>query len=182
MILLACIPLGILIGWILGGRIRNLGELPLRGWPLLVLPCLFEYAGGILDINHRLSSIGQIILIVAAYGMLVIGIWLNRKITGLAVLAGGFFLNLIVVCSNGFRMPFSKEGAIRAGFDLSKFPSSFKPITGHTHFPFLADIFPIPHWGFHPSELISVGDMIIMVGILLVVSYGMKRNPTVKFK
>lgn len=180
MFLLISIPLGILVGWMRGGRLRNLEHLPIRGLPLLIIPCLLEYAGGFLSIAKLLPQWGLVSLILAAYTMLILAIWMNRRIAGLGVLAFGFVMNLLVVTVNGFRMPLSGSAAARAGLEPSTLPGSFKLIGEHTAFPFLADLIPIPAYAFHPPEVMSAGDVLVMVGVFLVIQAGMcasKSNP-----
>lgn len=179
MILLVALAVGVFIGYALGGRLRNLGQVRLRGESTLIAlvfataiaPRVFEYAA---------PRWHDALMLVWAVSMAVL-IWLawrNVRTPGIGVLGIGLLANYLVILANG-GMPVDAEVARRAGGDeaVARLAgSAFHVVAGRgTKLPFLGDIVPLP-WA---NALVSVGDLLMLVGAVVFVAWGMRRSAAV---
>ena len=173
---------GIAVGYALGGRLRALAELHLRAPALVWLALglqLALYAPGARALPDAART-GVIVLSVA-----VVGVWLlvnTRAATGglrlaFAVVAAGWLLNVAAIVPNG-SMPVSTVALRRAGA-----PPTLMVDEGHlwkhvaadraTVLPWLGDVLPVRAAG----AVVSVGDVVLAVGIGSLVAGAMRRPP-----
>ncbi|ACB85625.1 DUF5317 domain-containing protein [Natranaerobius thermophilus] len=166
--LFEAVVLPIILGFIRGGSIRNLEKITIKGLPLLFLPLLirfvtYNYSQGGVDffINYGgyLQSLAFIILI----GFFI----MNRHIRELKLVFIGVLLNSLVIFLNGGAMPVSEQALQFT--DVTETPvGTHTFITQETVLPFLGDIIPIPS-PYPFSKVISIGDIIIVIGIFLLI-------------
>ncbi len=175
MFALYAIPIGIAIGYLLGGRLDRLAGLRFRwGWlaivGLLAQVVLFsEAAAGVMD--ERLGAI----LYVASTAAVLIAVLVNLRIPGLAVVAVGAIANLAAVVANGGVMPTTHEALATAGLaDRPGFSNS--AVLADPRLAPLTDIFALPAW-VPLANVFSIGDVLIGVGIAAVLAMGMKQAP-----
>lgn len=118
MILLAAFVAALIIALLRGGKLSRLAHLSIRNsWLVLVAFGLQIYlvyvpAGkvqGLLDPSA--------VLHVASYALLVVAIWQNRHLPGIAVVGVGLLLNLAVIVANGGFMPIEPEAVRRLGHE-----------------------------------------------------------------
>ncbi len=188
---------GILIGLIVGlfrGGVRyghrQLASLRLRGGWIFPLLLLFQFS--IFYLQERWSWIASIngYLFAAVYFTGLIFLWLNRHHRGFTLIWIGVFLNFIVMAVNGGRMPVSLEASAVLGpyyVDLLQeggAVSKHYMMDASTHLAFLGDIIPLSN-PYPRTQVISIGDVVMNVGIFLFIQYmmvdrGTKAVPSAK--
>jgi len=121
------------------------------------------------------------LLYVMSFGILLVGLWMNRRITGVWLVAAGVLLNTLVIGANGGSMPVDRNLAVRAGdeslvdaLDSRAYPSH-KPAGPGTKLRFLGDVVPLPLLVPRPRFICpgSIGDMFVTVGACWLILAGM---------
>lgn len=167
MILAACLALGLLLRYLAGNPIGQLGHVRLRGEAsLLALLCL----QALIPLVRTTGGTAQVAYWVwLATFPLLIGVALyNRAAPGMAAVALGLSLNLLVVGANG-GMPVMPASASAAGMhgELTMAAGDFVHVLGTaaTRLPWLADAIPLggPTW----FRLVpSPGDLLLYAGVI----------------
>jgi hypothetical protein len=169
--------LGVTIGWLRGGSFRSLADIHMRLPGLLLVAVAMQ-----LGINAVGSSgTGRLTALACSYGLL--GLWLAANLAsdsgwrraGLATVAAGYILNLLAILANG-SMPVSMAALREVGGTQAAFlqaPNVDKHIAAgsETAWLWLGDVVPVPLL----RAVISVGDVAILVGVVLVICAGMVR-------
>lgn len=116
------------------------------------------------------------------YALVLLALWLNRRLPWMGLAAAGTLLNLAVVGLNGGRMPVTEGAlqlmgktaglqAIREGGDL------LHVIAGpDTAFEWLGDWIPMP---LPPTAVVSPGDVLLVLGAVLYVNSAITPRPAV---
>ena len=182
MILLWGAVLGVLLGWVTGGRLRNLERLQLR-WGWLILASLaIQVLIFPLGPADPLLPYATVPLHFLSYGLLALFLGLNLRHWPLGLLALGLAANLVVIAANGGYMPASAEALRRAGMDevaqtlLTQGRLGNVVLMGEgTRLNFLGDWLWLPRW-VPFSAAFSLGDFLIGLGLTLFFPYGMRRQ------
>jgi len=172
LLVLVALLAALAVGWILGGRLERLGELPLRGRRLVLAGLLAQLAGAL--VGGPFYPVG-----LAVSALLVLAFLLrNRGVRGTGLVAFGLLANALVVGANG-AMPVSADAAGRAGVSTQDLVSGsdarHEPLDGQTRLPLLADVVPVP-LPVHP-EVVSPGDVLVAAGLAELVVLGMGAPP-----
>jgi hypothetical protein len=162
------LPAAIGLGYLLGGRLRNLSDLNLR-YP----------AAGLAGLGAQLlpvrGAVSQLLLIASLVLMLTFA-GLNWRTAGFALIAVGLSSNLLVVLVND-GMPVTAAALVASGQT-----DSLEDLTadGRHHLAtpddelvFLADAIPIPA---PVNRAVSVGDLMAYVGAMCFLVAGMRRQ------
>jgi hypothetical protein len=182
MLTLIALILGIIAGYLRGGRLRRLATLDLR-WPWLVVASLllqlliFPLAPG-----RPIIPWGTVPLHYVSYAMALAFVARNWRIFPLLGLAVGALCNLIALVANGGRMPVSADSLRAAGavglaervtaeIDLA----NVTLMTAETRCNALGDWLYLPSW-FPGAIAFSIGDLAISVAIGVLVYWGMTRR------
>jgi hypothetical protein len=179
---------GIIISFIVGlfrkGNLRAFSQLNLKwGW---VFPLLLIVQLTVFTLQNNSEFLGQlsgsIYILVYIIGLLFL--LLNRKNPGFVLIFIGVFLNFLVMVVNGGRMPVSVESA--AVLDPSYIEAlkeslyaKHTMLTSTTHLGFLGDVIPISD-PYPRTQIISIGDIIMNIGIFFFIQYIMVRHPLSK--
>lgn len=165
----------IVIGYILGGRIKNLENIKLRaiylifisfGLELLIVMCIRK---GLLRIGTTTYFLDVIM-----YSLLLIFVVLNRRDLCILIMGMGFLLNAIPIFLNGGVMPVSQEAIKIAGLNTNIGSEGlYTIIDSNTILWFLGDTIPIR---FISSFIISIGDIFTAIGLVLLIITGMKKK------
>jgi hypothetical protein len=169
-LVLISFPLAIAAGYLLGGRLQNLGSTRFRhGWAGLAGVALqFAPAGG---------TLGALILL-GSFGLLVFVAAVNRRLPGFALILVGLCLNLLVIAVNQ-GMPVTRAAIVASGQeetldDLRTAGGSKHHLaTDDDHLLLLADRMGIP---FPVEQAVSVGDVAAYAGAMWFVVAGMRRR------
>lgn len=169
------IVFAIILGYILGGRIRNLEKLNIKGIYIIFISFGLEFAI-VMCIRKGILNIGltSYLLDVIMYLLLLIFVILNRKNISIIIMGLGFLLNAIPIFLNGGAMPVSQEAIKIAGLDPNiSAEGLYRVIDSSTKLWFLGDIIPI---NFINNFIISIGDIFTAIGLILLIVTGMKKN------
>lgn len=176
--------LGFVLGKLAGGRARSLLELPISGFWWLVAGFLVRWSLYLLSIRGLSLSVWSRELIqLLGYFMLLYGLWLNRKLSGLIWVAGGDLLNFIVIVLGAGRMAVTKVGLLEAG--VTRFNQKMLPNSLNTHFyaphfwlGFLADNLGT-RW---PEQIVfSPGDLLSFFAAIYFMIMGMRPPWLIRF-
>lgn len=188
MVLVLAVVLGLLIGFVSGGSLRNASGLRIRYLPFLIAALvvqvlIFSSVLGDTDLVHDIGPYIYIATIVVSLAVML----LNFQIPGMPLIALGALLNMIVIVANGGYMP-SPESALReVGIYDSVVVTEEEKATGDyvltnstvaaddTRLRFLGDVIPLPDW-FPFANVISIGDIFIAIGAAFAVVLVMHRR------
>lgn len=177
MFVLYAIPIGIALGYLIGGRLERLGELRFEwGWlavaGLAVQIVLFS---GTIEAGLG-RGVGAAIY-VASTGAVLVAVWRNLSVPGLPVVAVGAIANLAAIVANEGIMPTTAAALAAAGLDAEEGFSNSAVVADPALAP-LTDVFALPPW-VPLANVFSIGDVLIGLGIVLVIALGMRgaRRP-----
>jgi hypothetical protein len=167
--LLVAVPLG----YLTGGSLEKLGDLPLRTrglvWGAVVAQAVGTLVGG------PLYPIG----LIASAGLVAGFLARNRGVRGTGLLATGLLSNALVVSLNG-AMPVSLEAAGRAGTTtqdiLTGADQRHELADRHSRLRELGDVIPVP--APYRPEVVSPGDVAVAAGLAQLVLLGMRSGAT----
>lgn len=172
MFVLFAVPVGVALGYLLGGRLERLSEITFQ-WAWLAVAGL---AVQILLFSTPLAEafaprVGEAIY-VASTGAVLIAVWRNLAVPGLALVAIGAISNLAAIVANGGVMPTTPEALAAAGLDADDGFSNSAVLENPALAP-LTDIFAVPPW-LPFANVFSIGDVLIAIGIVVVIAVGMR--------
>jgi hypothetical protein len=176
--ILYAVLIGLLVGFLAGGRLAGLADLHLR-WSWVILGGLFVQVILFSEpVSARIGALGPPIY-VASTGVVIVAILANRAIRGMLVVAAGAACNLAAIVANGGYMPAGAEAAAALGGrpDSATYSNSIY-IPDPALAP-LTDIFALPEW-VPFANVFSIGDVVIGIGIAIVIVSAMRssRAPT----
>ncbi len=179
MLLLYSIAAGLLIGRILGGRVRNLEHVHFVWWQLALAGLFVQLVLFADPVQQRVGAEGPVIYVLSTVAVLV-ALLRNLRLPGLAVIAAGAVLNLIPILANGGFMPSSPE-VWRELTGVAALPvehySNVVLIGPGTLFPFLGDVFVFPR-PLPMATAFSLGDAVIAVGAVIFLVSVMRQPAT----
>ena len=173
---------GLLVGFLRGGSLRGLADLPLRyGWLVLLGLAIQIVVFGDLLPAGALPDVLVRAVHVASYLLLLGGLALNLHV-GARVLGLGAFSNALVIAANGGYMPVLPEAARAAGV-LERLEAAARQevvtnaalLDERTLLPFLGDVFAIPA-GLPFANAFSIGDVLIGLGATLLIAQAMGKR------
>ena len=171
MFILYAIPIGIVAGYLLGGRLERLAALRFEwAWlavaGLVVQVVLFSPA-----IAGVVGDAGPAIYLASTAAVLV-AVLRNWRIRGVALIALGAASNLLAIAANGGVMPASPEAVAALGSEAGPGFSNSVVMTDPVLRP-LTDVFALPTW-VPFANVFSVGDVLIGLGVAVVIALGMR--------
>ena len=173
MFILYAIPLGIIAGYLAGGRLDRLSTVRFRWAPIALLGLAVQVALFSDPLATMVGDAGPPIYVASTAAVLV-AVLRNLDITGLPVVAIGAASNLIAIVANGGYMPADPDalasiGGIAPGYSNSSVTA--EPVL----YP-LTDIFAIPVW-VPFANVFSIGDVLLGFGVAVTIAAGMRRRP-----
>jgi hypothetical protein len=172
MFILYGVLIGLVLGFLTGGRPAGLATLRIHyGWlmiaGLVVQVVLFSPFGA-----ERVGDLGPPIyvgstLVVAA------AILANLRIPGMALVGLGAISNLAAIMANGGYMPAAPGAMAALGVSAPTTYSNSAVVHDPALWP-LTDIFAMPVW-MPWSNVFSIGDVMIVVGVVIVIAAAMRR-------
>lgn len=173
MFVLIAVPIGVVVGLLLGGRIERLGQLRFLWAGLAIAGLAIQvllFSTSIADTFP--PGVGEAIY-VASTGMVLIAVWRNLSVPGLAIVAIGAISNLAAVVANGGVMPTTIDALRTAGLDTEAGFSNSAVLVDPALAP-LTDIFAIPA-AVPLANVFSIGDVLIAIGLIVTIALGMRR-------
>ncbi len=174
MIIAAAIPIGLVIGSLLGGRIEAVGDLRLRVAWLAIVGFAVQLVLFALPPGDLVEAAGPAVYVASTAAVLV-ALLANLRVPGLAVVALGALSNLAAVTANGGFMPTTPGALAAAGLSGADGYSNSTVIANPALAP-LTDVLAIPA-GIPFANVFSVGDVLIAVGIVVAIAAAMRRAP-----
>ena len=181
--LIGGILLGLLLGLLAGGRLRNLAEIHLRWTSLLVAAVFIRVATeAALGAGNDIVEALRLPLLAAAFGILLVALWVNRTYPGLSLAFLGVLSNGLVILVNGGYMPVWEPALTAAGLTTADVTRSFHVIieAGTTDFLgrllILGDVIPFPVSFLR--NVYSLGDLFLALGLAFFLFAGVVRVPT----
>jgi hypothetical protein len=171
--ILYAIPVGILAGYVMGGRLERLSTLRFRWGGLAVAGLIAQvilFAGPVATV---VGDLGPPIY-AASTAAVLIAVLRNIRIPGMALVALGAASNLLAIVANGGVMPASPE-AVSAIDPLATEGFSNSVVMADPALRPLTDIFALPAW-LPFANVFSIGDVLLAVGIAVVIALGMRRQ------
>lgn len=173
MFILYAIPVGLVVGWLLGGRLDRLAELRFR-WAPLAIAGLFAqvvlFAG---PVAERIGAFGPALYVGSTVAVLV-AVVRNIRLPGIALVVAGAVSNLLAIVANGGVMPASPEAVAALGLEAGEGFSNSVVMTDPALRP-LTDIFALPTW-VPFANVFSVGDVLIGLGVAIAIALGMRGS------
>ena len=172
MFILYAIPIGILAGYLLGGRLERLGDLRFRWAPLALLGLAVQVALFSDPLAQVVGDAGPPIY-VASTAVVLVAVLRNLDIPGVAIIAIGAGSNLVAIVANGGYMPADPDalaaiGGIAPGYSNSSTVAdpALAPLT---------DIFALPAW-VPFANVFSIGDVLLGAGIAITIAAAMRSG------
>jgi len=177
LVLIVATVCGLVAGYALGGRLQNLESLHLR-MPALVLLAMAVQLVIFTGLGGWLGESASIVAHVASYGLLLAFAFLNRGNLGIVLAGVGTLLNAVVIVANGGYMPASRWALDLAGLATTSATHNNSMVAdeGARLLP-LGDVMAVP--GALPllSNVFSVGDVLIIVGVAILIALAMRAGP-----
>ena len=182
--LIESIVFALVLGLVLGGKLKNLEKIKLKNYYLVFIAFFIEYIAGILINSDNISLRESIFaytynIQLLVYLLLMVFFIYNIKYFGMKFLAFGSLLNFFVIQINKGFMPVDMHLAMRLGYHNSVKYLELGNVFGHKilntandTWIILADIIDIPPPYFFPKS-ISIGDIVIGFGVFFLLFLNM---------
>jgi len=178
---LSAILLALIVGALAGGGLPNLAELKLR-WTVLLVAALALRL--VVDLSRE-TGFADLVPVgwayIAAYALIFGWLWFNWRVPGLQIASVGIGANMLAVLLNGGQMPIWSAAFFAAGFtqaDLVNDPFHFL-LQADTVAGFISggglwgDVIPLPIPFIR--DVVSIGDVLLALGIFWAIVYSMTR-------
>ena len=170
-LLLAVLP-GLVVGLLLGGRIGHLAELRLRAlWLFYAAIGLQLIAYPSVIMPYAMPDRPAIALQVLSYAALIAITAVNIRVPGMALAGAGMLSNLAAILANGGHMPALPSAMRAAGLSYTGVHNN-SVADATPSVPWLVDRFAAPGW-LPGANIYSLGDVLIVLGVVVLVAFGM---------
>jgi hypothetical protein len=180
-LVIAVVGFAVILGYVLGGRVRRLEHLRLRWWGLVIAGLGLQFlplpeGGAGTDLLVRTG------VLAASYALLLLFTATNVRLPGVPIIAVGLACNALVIVANG-GMPVS-AAALRDSDQVAivrlltdEGSDKHHLMTDDDVLTFLADIIALPA---PIRQVISIGDVFIYAGLTWLIVWAMRaRTPMV---
>jgi hypothetical protein len=171
MFVIYALPIGLLLGLVLGGRLAGLADLKFRWAALAVAGFMAQVILFSEPVSQRIGAFGPPIY-VASTTLVLLAVFANIRIRGMALVAIGAASNLAAIVANGGYMPASAAAAAAIGRDPIVDYSNSAIIPSPALEP-LTDVIALPTW-LPFTNIVSIGDLFIGLGIVVVIVAAMR--------
>ena len=176
---LSAVILALLVGALAGGGFPRLAELRLRWLPLLGIALALRLGGLLLHPDTAQVPVGWVFVV--AYVFIFAWLWRNWTLPGLQIASVGIAANTLAVVLNGGQMPVWGGAFSAAGFapDAIAGDSFHHLLLSDSLADFVArgglfgDVIPIPLPVMR--DVVSIGDILLALGIFWAIVYSMTR-------
>jgi hypothetical protein len=163
-----CMAAILAVGYLTGGRLRNVADLQLR-WPALALVGLaLQFITGPGDTSLYLS-----------FALLIVFTVANIRVFGFPLILAGVLCNLLVIGTNGgmpvsaHALEASDQGQFLGDLENNPYPKHHLA-TEDDLLRFLGDVIPVPT---PVAQAISLGDILTYGGVGMVIVGAMRTVP-----
>ena len=178
----ASVPLGVIAGWLLGGRLENLTRLDPRAVGVAAAAFLVR-----LLLYRSPGAAASPVLLMAAelalYGGIFAAVAMHRRLRGALLVGLGGGLNLLAIVLGGGRMPVWTAAAARLPAAQRAQLAAGQLLThvAMTHpagLRWLGDVLATP--APLPAQVLSAGDLILICGVVVFIASAMTGPQPVK--
>ena len=170
--------LSIIIAKLRKGKFKNLENIDIRAWYLLLVAASIQILSSIIKkLGFEFENI-FFYLHIFSYILMMACLLLNLKKNSMKIFLIGLILNFIVIFANGGKMPVSLNGIkgindnIGIELPIGDFDIKHIGVTQDTKLVYLADIILIPE-PYPLAKILSIGDIFIMIGLFVFLQEGM---------
>ncbi|MGC8777208.1 MAG: DUF5317 domain-containing protein [Candidatus Caldatribacteriaceae bacterium] len=168
--------IGLVVGWLRGGRLENLSQVRLSFLWVILLGMVAKFVFLLVEVPfaplfHLLSM-----------AVVFLGTFLNWRLAGMPFLALGSLANVLVMALNRGRMPVSVEVAywlklenLVHNLEKGLYPE-YVAVTSSSRLSFLADVLPYFSPLFRKFFVVSAGDYFLGLGVLWFLIHYMGRK------
>jgi hypothetical protein len=167
---------------VLGGDVRRLSQIRVERPELLLAAFGVKVVVAILGLSHEpaIVAVARPLNVIGA-ALLLLVVWLNRRLPGALLFGAGLALNLVALLAFGGRMPVLLPDGIGAGSPaLALLRHGLDPLHVVLASPhglwFIGDVFTVPSLGGHYS-VVSLGDVLMAAGIAWLILRLSLRRP-----
>jgi Family of unknown function (DUF5317) len=171
--MLYAIPVGLVIGLVLGGRLGKLAGLQFRWVPVFLAGLFAQLVLFSSAVTERIGDLGAPLYVMST-GVVLLAIAANWRITGVPILVAGAACNLAAILANGGYMPAGASALAALGRVLGPEYSNSAALA-HPNLELLTDIFAMPRW-MPGHNIFSVGDVLIGLGVIVIIVAAMRRG------
>jgi Family of unknown function (DUF5317) len=172
MFILFAIPIGLVVGWLAGGRLEGLADVRFRLAPIALLALAVQVALFSPIADGLALEAGRWIYI-ASTALVVVVVLANLGIAGVPIVVAGAALNLAAIVANGGAMPASASALAALGSGIHSHTNSV--LLERPALEPLTDVFATPTW-LPFANVFSVGDVLIGAGVAIAIAAAMRRT------
>ncbi len=182
MLYLVAMIAGLGIGFLRGGRLRYLAQLKLRWLWLVPLALVIQLLIFPLFSGSPLLPYATEPLHLASYALLMLWLVMNVRTPPMSILSLGAICNFVVIVSNGGYMPASATALQQAGLaHIAERLLEGDVVANVTLMSALTRVNALGDWLYLPSWIpfstaLSIGDVLIAVGLVWLLVRGMVAN------
>ena len=171
MFILYAIPLGLVVGWLAGGRLDGLASMRFRLAPLAALALAVQFVLFSPLADGLPPDVGRWIY-VASTALVVAVMLANARLVGVPIVVAGAALNLAAIVANGGAMPAGASALAALGAGIGSHTNSI--LVERPAVEPLTDVFATPTW-LPFANVFSVGDILIGTGVAVAIAAAMRR-------
>ena len=172
MFILYAIPIGLVIGLLVGGRLERLADVRFRLARLAILALVIQLVLFSPLADGLARDLGRAIY-VASTALVAVVVLANVRLTGVSVIVLGAASNLAAILANGGSMPASPTALAALGLGVGGNTNSIA--VDHPVLEPLTDVFALPAW-LPLANVFSVGDVLIGLGVAIAVAAAMRHR------
>jgi hypothetical protein len=168
------LALGVVLGYILHGRLSNLAQIRLRWWG--IIPAALVLQLGPLPQGGGTDLLIRTIILSLSYAMIVVFTLVNLRVPGMVLIMVGVIANFAVIAANG-GMPVGAEALRDSGQSVvltemrESVPATHHLVTEEDSLTFLGDVIGVPP---PIGRAISIGDIIVCLGLIWFIASSMR--------
>jgi hypothetical protein len=148
-----------------GGRLRNLADIRLHGWWLLLVGFGLQAASELVPEEADWASTVGVGLVLVSFVPLLILVLINRGRPGMWLAGIGILMNFTVIAVNGGMPVLTEAAQVASSYDRELNISDYKHsvLDASTLLPTFADVIPLRL--INVGTVISLGDVFLAVGL-----------------
>jgi len=151
-----------------GGNLWDVAEIKIRDGHLIVVSFVIQTLVISFVASRVPEAVSQTVHLYS-YLLALMFVFLNRRLTGLTVVALGAAANTVAIAANGGVMPASDLAERIAGIDPGAGFANSSVVADAKFLP-LGDVFAVPHgWPF--ANVFSIGDVLLVIGAGIVLHH-----------
>ena len=171
---LEAIILGVIIGIVRNGNMRNISMLKIRGWYLIILALLLQMFTIFFSNISIVKTYGNYFYVTLAV-LIILTLIINLDKKAVWIILIGALLNFVIILMNGFKMPISFQGLELAGLETMIDDIKSGSITNYMSLDevsnwtkYFGKYITIPK-PYPFAKVISIGDIFMSLGVIFFV-------------